>query len=129
MISSGLFNYINVLDKAADAYYLKQQSISNNIANQSTPGFKREDVNFDSVLERELRESQYSTLDDKVKNINLGNLDVNKYEDSPNFSYRLDENNVDPELEYVTLAETQIKYNALIDRIGAKFTGIKSVIK
>ena len=33
MINSNAFNYINVLDKTADAAWIRNQAISNNIAN------------------------------------------------------------------------------------------------
>ena len=41
MITSGAFSYINVLDKAADASWLREATITNNLANVDTPGFKR----------------------------------------------------------------------------------------
>ena len=34
MFSSGVFNYINLLDKAADGAWARHEAISNNIANQ-----------------------------------------------------------------------------------------------
>lgn len=37
MISSGAFNYINILEKTADASWLRHSVISNNIANADTP--------------------------------------------------------------------------------------------
>ena len=41
MFNSSAFDYINVLDKAADAAWLRNDAISNNIANVDTPGYKR----------------------------------------------------------------------------------------
>ncbi|MCI8895041.1 MAG: flagellar basal body rod protein FlgB [Lachnospiraceae bacterium] len=131
MISSNLYDYINVLDKAADATYLRKEAIDHNIANQDTPGYKRIDVDFQSVLERELGYSKYVSLDSRMRGVqsHLDHLDVNTYVDSANYSYRIDENNVDPEQEYVQMAETQITYNALIDSMNQEFARIKSVIK
>lgn len=128
MISSNLYDYVNVLDKAADAGWLRQEAISNNIANQDTPGYKRQDVEFESVLEKELGHFKYTSLDQKMRNVDLSQLNVGTYTDSANYSYRLDENNVDPEQEYVELAETQIRYNALIDSMTQEFSRIKSVL-
>lgn len=54
MITSGAFSYINVLDKAADASWLREATITNNLANVDTPGFKRKDVDFEGVLKTEL---------------------------------------------------------------------------
>ncbi|MBQ2576037.1 MAG: flagellar basal body rod protein FlgB, partial [Lachnospiraceae bacterium] len=46
MLRSDAFSYINVLDKAADASWLRQTTIANNIANNDTPTYKRKDVRF-----------------------------------------------------------------------------------
>ena len=48
MIVSDAYNFINVLGKAADASWLRNNIISNNIANNDTPGYKRKDVQFES---------------------------------------------------------------------------------
>ena len=129
MISSGIYDYINVLDKAADAAWLRDTAISNNIANGDTPGYKRQDVDFEGTLQRELGKSKYVSLDDKVSNLHMNHLNASIYTDSENYSYRLDENNVDPEQEYAELASTRIKYNGLIDSMSKEFARIKSVIK
>lgn len=129
MISSNLYNYVNVLDKAADASWLRQEAISNNIANQDTPTYKRQDVNFEGILEQELGKSKYKSLDEKVRDLHMSHLNAQVYTDSAQYSYRLDDNNVDPEQEYVQLASSQIKYNALIDSMNEEFSRIKSVIK
>ena len=44
MFNSNVFNYVNVLQKAADAAWLRNDVLSNNISNVSTPGYKRQDV-------------------------------------------------------------------------------------
>ena len=51
MITANAFNYVNVLNKAADASWLNEV-ISNNIANVSTPNYKRSDVEFQSVMQK-----------------------------------------------------------------------------
>lgn len=117
------------MNKAADATWLRNTAISNNIANQSTPGYKRQDVDFEGTLQQELNKSKYMSLDDKVKNLHMNHLNVETYTDSSSYSYRLDENNVDPDQEYAELASVQIRYNALIDSMSSEFARIKSVIK
>ena len=125
MYSSNAFDYINVLDKAADASWKRHELISNNIANQSTPGYKRQDIDFEGQLQRALRNSRYTSVDEKVSNLNLSRLEGKQYTDYGNYSYRLDENNVDPEMEQVYLASNQLKYEALT----TEFTNLKSVMK
>ena len=50
MITTNAFDYINIMDKAADASWKRESAISNNIANTDTPGYKRQDVDFESAL-------------------------------------------------------------------------------
>jgi len=50
LANTNVFDYINVLDKAADAAWLRNDAISNNISNADTPGYKRHDVNFEVQL-------------------------------------------------------------------------------
>lgn len=129
MFDSNVFDYINVLDKAADAAALRNKVIANNIANDDTPGYKRQDVSFETELDRALGYSRYRTMDEKVANIKAGDLDARVYTDAPGYSYRLDENNVDMDTENAYLAENQIKYNALIDSMTAEFKNLQTVMK
>lgn len=129
MFNSGIYSYINVLDKAADASWLRNEIISNNIANQSTPGFKRQDVDFEGQLQEALKHQRYTSIDAKVKNVDLSRLNPRIYTDSGDFSYRLDENNVDPEQEQVQLAANQLRYQGLMAALTSEFSHIKSVLK
>jgi len=54
MIQSNAYDYINVLDKALDASDLRKTVITNNLANINTPGYKRREVDFESLLKQEL---------------------------------------------------------------------------
>ena len=44
MINSNVFDYVNVLSKAADASSLRNEVLSQNMSNIDTPGYKRQDV-------------------------------------------------------------------------------------
>lgn len=131
MISTNAFDYINVMDKAADASWLREKAITNNIANMDTPGYKRLDVDFESTLKKELGRSKYLSLDKKVRGLNadLSELTVSAYTDSANYSYRLDKNNVDPDTEPVELASEQLRYEMINKAISDEFTRIKAVLK
>ena len=129
MIQTNAFDYINVLDRAADAAWQRNEAISNNIANVDTPGYKRQDVAFESVLQQALGNNRYEPMDDKVANVNLSRLRGRAYVDYANYSYRLDGNNVDIENENVMLAENQLKYQGLISSINQEFTNLKTVMK
>ncbi len=131
MISSGVYDYVNVLDKAADGAWLRNEAIANNIANVNTPNYKRQDVSFEAELKQALKASKSGTLDDKISNVNdkLSRIEPRVYTDAAGYSYRLDGNNVDIDNENVELASNQIKYNALIQSIDGDFTNLKTVIK
>lgn len=129
MIQTNVFDYIRVLDKAADASWLRNEAISNNISNKDTPGYKRQDVAFESVLKKELGRSRYKAMDQKVSEVKLDRLQGRPYTDYGSFSYRLDGNNVDPENEQVMLAENQLKYQGLISGINQEFQNLKTVMQ
>ncbi len=130
MINTNAFDYINVLDKAADAAWLRNDALANNIANATTPGYKRQDVAFESELKKALGRSHVVTnMDQRVAGINTSRLNGKLYTDMEGYSYRLDGNNVDIDNENVMLAENQIKYQGLLDSITQEFNNLKSVMK
>ena len=129
MLNSNVFDYVKVLDKAADASWLRNEAIANNIANVDTPGYKRRDVNFEDVLDREMRDARYVSVDQKVNRLMTSRLEVGTYEDHGDFSYRMDGNNVDIDTENTELASNQLKYNALIQSVNQEFARLNAVIK
>ena len=129
MINSNVFDYVNVLSKAADAAWQRNEILSNNMSNVDTPGYKRQDIDFESQLRRALGNSRYETVDAKVAHVTSTELEARVYTDSANFSYRLDGNNVDVDTEGVEIASNQIKYNGLIDSINQEFANLKLVMK
>ena len=129
MLNSTAFNYINVLDRAADVSWTRESLITNNIANVDTPGYKRQDINFESVLRKALGSSKYVPLDTKINEMNMDELAPMVYTDYGNFSYRLDGNNVDIDTENAYLASNQIRYNALIASSNEEFSRLTMVMK
>ena len=129
MLNTNAFDYINVLDKAADASWLRNEAIANNIANATTPGYKRQDVAFESELSNALGYDGTESMDEKVKNIKTASLNPVTYIDNAGFSYRLDGNNVDIENENVMLAENQLKYQGLMNSISQEFKNLQMVMK
>lgn len=128
-MKSDLFGYINVLDKAADASWIRNDVLVNNIANQDTPGYTRRDVQFEDILQRELKNNRYITVDKKVQNANLSRLVSRTYADNTGTTYRIDGNNVDPDTEEVELASNSLRYQGLLTSITSEFTQMKTVLK
>jgi flagellar basal-body rod protein FlgB len=117
------------MDKAADASWLRNEAISNNIANVDTPGYKRKDVDFEGTLKKALENNRYVSMDAKVANLSSDKLSVGIYTEDTGYSYRLDSNNVDIETESAALASNQIKYQAIIKCVNEEFNNLKAVTK
>lgn len=127
MIGSNAFNYINVLDKAADASWKRNEVINNNLANVDTPGYKRKDVQFESYLMTALVGDD--SLEKRVGRADLSRLEPGVYTDYSGKSFRLDGNNVDIDTESANLAENQIRYYALLDSMTQEFNRLKAVLQ
>lgn len=130
MFGSGAFDYIDVLNKAADSKVLRNELLANNIANADTPGYKRKELEFEDHLYRAIESagSENDTLTRKIHNVDLSEARMIIYADNSDLSYRIDENNVDESVEQAELAANQIQYNALIDSMTHEFSRIKSVL-
>ena len=130
-MNSGAFGYVDVLKTAADASWLREEVLTNNIANVDTPNYKRQDVEFTTYLKSALEQAgtPASTLTQKVNEANLSGITTRTYTENTTLSYRMDGNNVDLSTENAELAEEQINYNALIDSMNNEFTRMKAVLK
>ena len=128
MLSTNAFDYVNVLDKAADASWKRETVLANNIANVDTPGYKRKDLDFEGVLKQELGRCKHTSLDTKIENLHMDHLNPSVYTDLSNYSYRLDGNNVDIDNEEVEYASEQLRYEGITARINNEFNRMKSVI-
>ena len=128
MINSGIYNYIDILDMAADAANTRNELITNNIANVSTANYKRKDISFEGILQSAMYGSE--SLDTKVASVleNRSDYQPLVYTDNANLSYRKDGNNVDINTEEAYLAENQIRYNALVDQMSQEFSRFKTVL-
>lgn len=127
MVLSNAYNYINVLDKAADASWTRNDVLANNIANADTPGYKRKDVQFETYLANAVAGTD--SLDETVANIDLSTLESTTYTEQAGLSYRIDGNNVDISTENVELAKNQLKYYTLMSSINDEFSRLKAALK
>src|SRR6056297_1259441 len=139
---------INLLEMGLDGAYLRHKTLSNNIANVSTPEYKRKDVNFVDALRRNLNEIKKDNGDSKSSSVQLAQTNtrhlaingnsyrsdfngINKFKinNYTNTSYRNDENNVDVDAEMAKLAKNNLYYDTLSQRIAGKFSLLKEVIQ
>ena len=129
MFSSNVFDYISVLDKAADASWMRHVALSNNVSNATTPGYKRQDVAFESELRKALGSCKHESMDAKVARVKNVSVRPVAYTDYSTLSYRLDGNNVDPDTEGVYLAKNQVVYQGLTAAIRQEFRNLQMVLK
>ena len=128
MLSTNAFDYVNVLEKAADASWKRETVLANNIANVNTPGYKRKDLDFEGILKQELGRCKHTSLDTKIDNLHMDHLNPSVYTDLSNYSYRLDGNNVDIDVEEVEYASEQLRYQGITAGINNEFNRMKTVI-
>jgi flagellar basal-body rod protein FlgB len=135
-----LNSIINILEFGLDGSYARHKALTNNIANVSTPNYKREDVNFIDVLNDNISKfknnnsSNSTTLKSTNPNhisasINPSNRVRFKTTNYTNTTYRNDQNNVDIDSEMAKLAKNNLYYNTLTRRISGKFSMLKEVIQ
>lgn len=130
MLNSGAYAYVDLLTKAADYSWTRNDVISSNIANVDTPNYKRQDVSFENVLSNAIGKSGSSsdTLTQTVRNVDYTSLTPTVYTDNAELSYRLDGNNVDIDTEEVELASNQLYYEGVMDSINQSFGRIKTAL-
>ena len=128
-----LTSNLQLREKALDAAWLRNEVISQNIANVDTPGYKRSSVSFEEHLESASKKSGFKGNTTSSKHINFGNsndnVKIKVFKDNKNLSMRLDGNNVDIETEMASLAKNDIRYNALVQSISGSYQRIMNVIR
>lgn len=122
MIKNNMYNGINILGKSLNASLMRHNVISENIANQDTPGYKRKDVKFEGLLQEALLSNN------KLSNIDTNALTPQVIVDKSNLKYRLDGNNVNIDTEMTELTKNQIKFNTLVDQVSNNFSRLKTVL-
>jgi flagellar basal-body rod protein FlgB len=107
---------IDVLHAALNGLMSRQSVIANNIANASTPGFKASQVDFETALRQALGAGTAPALDSSV---------VSATADAPN----QDGNNVNLESQTMSLAETELRYQAMVDAVNGQFQVLNTAIQ
>lgn len=118
---------IKTLEGALQRANVKQKVISDNIANVDTPNYKAKKVSFKNMLNEESSRIDASKTD--YRHIDFkGNESNYSIVSSKQTSYQQNRNNVDIDQEMSKMAENQIQYQALVERISGKFNSLKTAI-
>ncbi len=128
---NGIFNQINDMQRLLNAKNLRNEVISNNIANVDTPGFKRADVSFEQALIDNIQKNRI-----ELKTSHKGH--INNFQDVKDIKpevyvqgdsvFRTDKNNVDIDTEMVELTKNTLSYNILAQQVQTKFALLRAAI-
>ena len=132
IFNSSNFNY---LPRAMTAANIRQEVIANNIANVNTPNFRKSNVEFEELLAREIygEESDGKLRMARTHDKHLPYVPP-QFRAEPTIEQdnttimRVDDNNVDIDIEMATLAKNQLYYNALVTEFGGHVSKLKAAI-
>lgn len=123
------------LEGAISASNLRQQVITNNIANADTPYFKRSEVSFENLLQTQMDGSQSSIngITTNPRHFQIGSTAGSV----PQASVVTDNstvmnnnlNNVDMDVEMSDLAENQLRYNTYIEQVNHQIKMMRTAIQ
>ena len=106
--------------RSLDAGMLRARTIANNVANITTPGYKRNEVSFEDELRNALDRTRLKGLKTDSKHLDIGRKNTSRVK--PRAYRPVDPtlpsgvNNVDIDKEMANLAENQLRYS-----FGLKF--------
>ncbi|PRX72457.1 flagellar basal-body rod protein FlgB [Cohnella sp. SGD-V74] len=112
------------LENAIQAAAMRQRVLSNNIANNDTPYFKRSDVAFEEMLTQAIGSQGTRALAGKLTDAR--HIPINGAYPSPgprvvtdeSTAFNNNKNNVDIEKEMALLAENQLRYNLMSQQVA-----------
>ena len=121
-----------LLKKALDASWMRQQAISDNIANINTPGYQAERVVFEEELEKSMSDGPASL---NAAQKSSGSLREADREVEPRLvrdkspAMRNDKNNVDIDLEMSNMAANQLLYSTLVEQANQKLSTLRYLVR
>ncbi|WP_205617888.1 flagellar basal body rod protein FlgB [Atopococcus tabaci] len=118
-----------ILKKALDTASLRQETISSNIANVNTPGYKVNKVAFESHLKQALDGTGLVRTDDGHMHIGGSDTLDPTVHKRTNTSVKDNGNNVDVDYEMAELAANNIYYDAVVSQLNAKYAMMRTVLK
>lgn len=115
---------------------VRHQTIAENIANADTPHYKKKTVVFEDELRRaissgsrddlEIRQTHSRHFGIKDTNASLIPYQIVRSTDT---AMNNNGNNVDMDLEMANLAENQLMYNYMADKVSGHYTKIRDMLQ
>jgi flagellar basal-body rod protein FlgB len=129
---SAILTNINLLNRALDASSLRQQAISNNLANAETPGYKTKKVVFEDILKQHLA-NQTNFVGTQTNPLHMaigqptGGVTAQTVE-SPDTVMQNNGNNVDPDTEMTEMGNNALWYDTLTEQLNSEFQQLSIAI-
>lgn len=107
----------------------RSEVLASNLANADTPGYKARDLDFHSVLKKSIPASN------KIERTQEGHFSPNDRLLGSTMMFRnpnqasLDGNTVESHIEQAKYAENSVQYQASLQFINGKFSGLMSAIR
>jgi flagellar basal-body rod protein FlgB len=128
---------IGLLEKSLSTYSLRQKALASNIANVSTPGYRKLEVNFEEKLSEALDSHKLENTITNEKHIKLHTKNIEEIQPEvqevppENVGDELASgyNNVDIDQEMVNMAQNQLQYRMASRMLSRQFRGIQSAIR
>ncbi len=121
-----------LLLKSCDAYMARSRALSSNIANATTPGYQRREVQFEEALKKSLSHSNLKGKRTDSGHLQLGGGTLESVEHEIVRSYdptlASGVNNVDIDKEMAELAENQIAFKFALRRLSSGYSKINAAI-
>ena len=122
-----------MIKAALEGLTARQRTIADNVANVDTPEFKASRVSFETQLKQAIGSIEQPLPMAKVQNAVAGPGEA-PAEVKPSvilesdLGRRNDGNNVDVDREMLELADTNVRFNALIQVMSSKIAGLRYAI-
>lgn len=124
---------IPLITRAMDAAMLRSRTIANNIANVTTPGYRRVEVSFEEELRNALDRTRLQGTGSDDEHLPIGRKNLSEVQAHAYHPYDPTQpsgaNNVDIDMEMAKLAETQLMYNYAVKFGQGAFRKINSAIQ
>ena len=122
-----------IIKSALEGLVARQRTIADNVANVDTPEFKASRVSFELALKQEIGSVEQPLRMSKVENAVAGPgetpTDVKPTVTlESDLGRRNDGNNVDVDREMLELADTNVRFNALIQVMSSKMANLRYAI-
>lgn len=124
-----MFFNTNIYEKTLDAYWKRNEVISQNISNVNTPGYKTKRLVFEENFKALLKRQQLELARTHPHHLSPSQSSLEyKIIREKGRSLRNDKNNVDIDKEMALLAKNNIRYNTMVQLTAKELKRLKDSI-